>query len=55
MDAGPAWWVETNASMPILDASPAFCQKLFGADACGYSDEKVIYVVSLFFYIYRYQ
>lgn len=38
-DAGPASWVETKAGTPILDASPATVQKLFGnVGSLGWSD-----------------
>jgi hypothetical protein len=42
IDAGPADWVENDAGMPIIDASPQICQDLFGSSSCGWSDQKTI-------------
>jgi len=45
IDAGPANWVENDAGMPIIDASPAVCQFLMGASSCGWSDRFLITAV----------
>jgi len=45
MDAGPANWVEDDAGMPIIDASPAVCSYLFGYSSCGWSDRLLITAV----------
>lgn len=39
-DAGPATFVETRAGRPILDASPAVAEHLFGESGLGWSDVK---------------
>ncbi len=39
-DAGPASWVESDAGTPILDASPAVAEYLFGVSSLGWSDLK---------------
>jgi len=46
-DAGPAAWVERDAGMPILDASPRVCQELFGTSSCGWSDGFVVKVTEV--------
>jgi hypothetical protein len=40
LDAGPASWVEADAGIAILDASPAVAQYLFGVSSLGWSDIK---------------
>jgi hypothetical protein len=40
LDAGPASWVESDAGIAILDASPAVAQYLFGVSSLGWSDIK---------------
>jgi len=42
IDAGPADWVEQDAGMPIVDASPQVCSYLFGYSSCGWSDRLLI-------------
>jgi len=44
-DYGPSCFVETNAGGPVLDASPAVCQSLFGSSSCGWSDHYSVSVV----------
>jgi hypothetical protein len=39
-DAGPASWVEADAGIAILDASPAVGEYLFGQSSLGWSDNK---------------
>jgi len=39
-DAGPASWVESDAGIAILDASPAVGEYLFGQSSLGWSDNK---------------
>ncbi len=62
MDAGPANWVEQDAGMPIIDASPAgnstktiyyyfinntvVCSYLFNVGSCGWSDRFTITAVT---------
>ena len=46
-DAGPASWVEDDAGMPIIDASPLVCEGLFDSSSCGWSDGFVIEAVQV--------
>lgn len=41
-DVGPATWVEQNAGMPVIDASPLVSQYLFGTRSSGWSDRRVV-------------
>jgi len=45
IDAGPANWVEQDAGMPIIDASPDVCSYITGAGSCGWSDRILISAV----------
>lgn len=42
IDAGPNIDVEQEAGMPVIDASAAVCQDLFGSSSCGWSDRRAI-------------
>lgn len=44
IDYGPSCFVENDAGGPVLDASPAVCQKLTGGSSCGWSDHFAITV-----------
>ena len=46
-DAGPADWVEENAGMPIIDASPLVCGDLFDSGSCGWSDMFIVHAVQV--------
>jgi len=45
IDAGPADWVEKDAGMPIIDASPDVCKSITGSSSCGWSDRILITAV----------
>eukprot|EP00054_Salpingoeca_dolichothecata_P031598 m.264019 g.264019 ORF g.264019 m.264019 type:complete len:179 (-) comp27426_c0_seq1:95-631(-) len=45
IDAGPNKYVEEDAGMPIIDASPAVCEYLTGHSSCGWSDRLTITAV----------
>ena len=40
IDSGPASYVESDANIAILDASPSVAQYLFGVSSLGWSDNK---------------
>jgi hypothetical protein len=46
VDYGPSCYVEDHAGGPVLDASPAICQGLFGLSSCGWSDHLQVSVAT---------
>ena len=43
VDSGPACWVEEDAGMPIIDATPLACEHFGWGSSCGYSDQKKLH------------
>ena len=43
VDSGPACYVENDAQMNIIDATPLACKQFFGQSSCGWSDKRPIH------------